>query len=281
MKIDQRRLKRQQEVVAKWTAAGRRGTLEAVTGFGKTFVALLILQDMNERLPSGTALVVVPTQNLKTQWEESLAKMHITGVTVMVINSAVKMEHDVDLLILDEIHNYMSEVFRGIFACTEYRYILGLTATLDQEDPRFHVISQAAPVFETITLREAVRNEYVSQFQIFNLGLRMSENEAKNYKLVTDDYYEAFAIFNNRFHVAQGCLRDRNYLSVFTRTLSGWTEEQVLGKARAFNTAMNKRKQLIYKSATKREAAKKLIEILEEKFKNINFVENDNISNSE
>ena len=263
MKIDQRRLKRQKEVVDKWTEAGRRGTLEAVTGFGKTFVALLILQEMNDKLPTGKALVVVPTQNLKQQWENSLAEMHITGATVMVINTAVKMEHDVDLLILDEIHNYMSEVFRGIFACTDYRYILGLTATLDTEDPRFHVISQAAPVFETITLREAVRNEYVSQFQVFNLGLRMSENEEKNYKVVTDAYFEAFAIFNNRFHVAQRCLRDRNYLSVFTRTLSGWSEEQVLGKARAFNTAMNKRKQLIYKSAAKREAAKRLIEIFD------------------
>jgi len=263
MKIDQRRLKRQQEVIDKWTQAGRRGTLEAVTGFGKTFVALLILQEMNEKLPTGTSLIVVPTQNLKQQWEDSINEMHITNATVMVINSAVKMNHNVDLLILDEIHNYMSEVFRGIFACTDYRYILGLTATLDAEDPRFHVISQAAPVIDTITLHEAVRNDYVSQFQVFNLGLRMSENEEKNYKLVTDDYYKAFAIFNNRFHSAMRCMTDRQYLSVFTRNLAGWDEQQVLNQARAFNRAMQKRKQLIYKSATKREAAKKLIEIFD------------------
>ena len=179
MKIDQRRLKRQQEVIDKWTKAGRRGTLEAVTGFGKTFVALLILQEMNEKLPTGTSLIVVPTQNLKQQWEASIQEMHITGATVMVINSAVKMTHNVDLLILDEIHNYMSEVFRGIFACTDYRYILGLTATIDAEDPRYHIISTAAPVIDTVTLREAVSNDYVSQFQVFNLGLRMSEDEEK------------------------------------------------------------------------------------------------------
>ncbi len=137
MKIDQRRLKRQKEVVAKWTEAGRRGTLEAVTGFGKTFVALLILQEMNDKLPTGQALVVVPTQNLKQQWEDSLAEMHITGATVMVINTAVKMEHDVDLLILDEIHNYTSDVFSSIFGITEYRPTLGLTATLNLADDRY------------------------------------------------------------------------------------------------------------------------------------------------
>ena len=104
MKIDQRRLKRQKEVIDKWTKAGRKGTLEAVTGFGKTFVALLILQDMNERMPTGKALIIVPTQNLKQQWEEQITNLHITNAHVMVINSAVKMEHNCDLLILDEIH---------------------------------------------------------------------------------------------------------------------------------------------------------------------------------
>lgn len=263
MKIDQRRLKRQQQVIDKWTKAGRRGTLEAVTGFGKTYVALLILQDLNMRLSTGTALVVVPTQNLRDQWQSQIEEMGITNTKVQVINTAVKLKHDCDLLILDEIHNYMSDVFRGIFACTDYRYILGLTATLDPEDPRFHIISSAAPVIDTISLREAVRNNYVSQFQVFNLGLRMGEKEEKEYKLITDDYYKAFAIFNNRFHAAMRCMTDRQYLSVFTRNLAGWDEQQVLNQARAFNRAMQKRKQLIYKSATKREATKKLIEIFD------------------
>ena len=263
MKIDQRRLKRQKEVISKWNHGGRRGTLEAVTGFGKTFVALLILQEMNDNLPSGTALVIVPTQNLKKQWEDSIKSMGITGTRVMVINSAVKMDHHVDLLILDEIHNYMSDVFRGIFGRTEYRYILGLTATIDREDPRYHIISTAAPVIDTVTLKEAVRNGYVSQFQVFNLGLRMNETEEAKYKEITDAYYKAFAIFNNRFHAAMRCMQDRQYLSVFTRNLAGWDEQQVLNQARAFNRAMQARKQLIYKSATKREAAKKLIEIFD------------------
>ena len=182
MKIDKTRLIRQQKTIDIWKANGYKGTLEAVTGFGKTYVALLILQDLNMRLPTGTALVVVPTQNLRDQWQSQIEEMGITNTKVQVINTAVKLKHDCDLLILDEIHNYMSDVFRGIFACTDYRYILGLTATLDHEDPRFHIISSAAPVIDTISLREAVRNNYVSQFQVFNLGLRMGEKEEKEYK---------------------------------------------------------------------------------------------------
>ena len=130
--------------------------------------------------------------------------------------------------------------------------------TIDAEDPRYHIISTAAPVIDTVTLREAVSNDYVSQFQVFNLGLRMSEDEEKRYKEITDAYYKAFAIFNNRFHSAMRCMQDRQYLSVFTRNLAGWDEQQVLNQARAFNRAMQARKQLIYKSATKRESAKVL-----------------------
>lgn len=263
MKIDQRRLERQKAVISKWTKAGRKGTLEAVTGFGKTFVALLILQELNEKLPTGNALVVVPTQNLKTQWENEIERLYITNTKVMVINSAVKMNHSCDLLILDEIHNYMSEVFSSIFGCTEYRYILGLTATLNKDDHRYHIIEKAAPIFETVGLAEAVRNSYVSQFQVFNLGLRMSEDEEKKYKEITDAYYKHFAIFNNRFNSAMRCMQDYQYLQVFTRNLAGWDEQQVLNSARAWSRAMNARKQLIYKSATKTAAAKRLIEIFD------------------
>jgi superfamily II DNA or RNA helicase len=263
MKIDQRRLKRQQEVIDKWTKAGRRGTLEAVTGFGKTFVALLILQEMNDRLPSGKALIIVPTQNLKQQWEKQIEDLSIQGASVMVINTAVRHNHVCDLLILDEIHNYTSEVFSSIFGITEYRHILGLTATLNPEDDRYYIIEKAAPVFDTVSLTEAVKHGYVSQFQIFNLGLRMSEKEEQEYKSITDAYYKHFAIFNNRFHVAMGCLKDPVYRSVFARNLAGWDEQEVLNSARGFNRAMQKRKKFIYTSLTKQTAAKQLIDIFD------------------
>lgn len=263
MKIDQRRLKRQQQVIDTWTKAGRRGTLEAVTGFGKTFVALLILQEMNEKLPTGTALIIVPTQNLKQQWEDQIKELHITGATVMVINTAVRHNHVCDLLILDEIHNYTSDVFSSIFGITEYRHILGLTATLNPDDDRYYIIEKAAPVFDTVSLTEAVKHGYVSQFQVFNLGLRMSEAEEKEYKSITDTYYKHFAIFNNRFHLAMNCLKDPVYRSVFTRSLAGWDEQEVLNSARGFNRAMQKRKKFIYTSLTKQAAAKQLIDLFD------------------
>ena len=44
MKIDKTRLIRQQKTIDIWKANGYKGTLEAVTGFGKTYVACLIIK---------------------------------------------------------------------------------------------------------------------------------------------------------------------------------------------------------------------------------------------
>ena len=261
MKVDPKRLARQQEVIARWTAAGRRGTLEAVTGFGKTYVALLILKDMHERLPEGKALIIVPTQNLRKQWSDKCKSMGLDNVSVQVINTAVKRKHECDLLVLDEIHNYTSEVFRRIFSQTNYKYILGLTATLDRDDMRHYLIEEVAPVIDTVTLKEAVDNGYVSKFLILNLGLRLNDEELGQYNKIVTSYYEHFALFSNRFNIAMSCLNNAMYRRTYTQQLSGWTEDDVLNKARAWNRAMQARKTLLYNSETKRDAAKTLIDM--------------------
>lgn len=261
MKIDLNKLARQKQVIKRWTDSGRRGTLEAVTGFGKTYVSLLILKDLQDNKPDGTALVIVPTTNLKGQWEAGCRKLGITNTTVLVINTAVKTNHKCDLLVLDEIHNYTSKIFGTIFEIVDYSYILGLTATLDTEDPRFYLIDEYAPVIDRVTLKEAVDNGYVSKFLILNLGIRMSTEEAKTYKEIVDTYYKHFALFNNRYSIAMSCGNNRQYLQAYTQQLNGWTEQDVLNKARAWRQAMQARMTFIYNSVSKQEAAKVLIDM--------------------
>ena len=48
----------------------------------------------------------------------------------MVVNTGVKATRTTDLLILDEIHNYASDVFRNVFTKIFYKYIIVLTATV-------------------------------------------------------------------------------------------------------------------------------------------------------
>ena len=101
MKVDPIRLKKQQEICSAWIQAGARGTLQAVTGFGKTNVGMLLMESQNARHPDRTTKVVVPTLVLKAQWEEEIAQRKIKNATVQVINTAIKSIYNVNLLILD------------------------------------------------------------------------------------------------------------------------------------------------------------------------------------
>ena len=128
-------------------------------------MAVLIIQDMNKARPDDTTLVIVPTRYLLDQWKDEIKKHDLKNVSVMVINTGVKSMRQTDLLILDEIHNYASDVFKGIFSLTHYHYILGLTATLERSDKKHYIIENECPVVDTISMKESLAMGYVSNFQ--------------------------------------------------------------------------------------------------------------------
>lgn len=265
MQIDAFRLKRQNEVIEKWRKNGRKGTLEAVTGFGKTFVGLLIIKRLNNSQPGAKTIVIVPTNNLKVQWQAQVKEMGLHDVTVYVINTAVKSRKDCTLLILDEIHNYASAVFGTIFDIISYEAILGLTATLDRDDPRQYEVQHHAPVIDTVGLQEAVQHNYVAKFLVFNYGLRMNETEQKEYDAIQEKYYTHFAHFNNNFSTAQSVLNNPLFRSSYAKRMPGWDEQSLLNQARAFNGAMQKRKKFIYESPTKVQAAADILDLFDTK----------------
>ena len=61
MKVNENKLRRQNEGIVKYIAAGAKGTFEWATGMGKTFAAFLIIREMQKRDPSRTTVVIVPT----------------------------------------------------------------------------------------------------------------------------------------------------------------------------------------------------------------------------
>ena len=140
----------------KWKDASYRGIAQYPTGFGKTYTAIRAIEGMVKRRGITTVVVIVPTITLKKQWEEELNKNKIKIATVFVINSAVKVEHNCDLLILDEVHRYAAETFKEIFRRSAYKYILGLTATLEREDGLHDIILEHIQVFDIITIEEQI-----------------------------------------------------------------------------------------------------------------------------
>ncbi len=143
----------QVQALQNWCKTGGRGVVEAVTGSGKSMVAIQLLYHF---IKSGRrCLVLVPSTALQEQWHNEIKNhlgfdplSHIGGgtgsvyrpnspVTIGVVNSVAQYASlytgQFDLLVADETHRYGGIFFRRALLDTA-RFRLGLTATFERSD---------------------------------------------------------------------------------------------------------------------------------------------------
>lgn len=192
-KLEPSRLLRQEEIMQKWKDNNFRGTVEAVTGFGKTMIGLMLIDEMLDKYPDKKILVVVPSKFLKGQWLSLLESFKMSSsAEVVVINTVIKNQYNVDLLVLDETHRYGADKFREVFSVVRYKYILGLTATVERKDGNHDIILTRCPIVDTVTYKEALDKDWISSFKVFNIGVELnySDTEALNKINKTFKYHQ-------------------------------------------------------------------------------------------
>jgi superfamily II DNA or RNA helicase len=244
------RTERQTIGLKKWAANGYSGIFQFPTGFGKTFTAIRAIKGLIKRENITSVLVVVPTIVLKEQWEDEL-KIHKIKITkVMVINSAIKINVNVDFLILDELHRYAAETFSEVFNTVTSKYQLGLTATLEREDKYHLLILKHLKVLDKVTIEEALTNGWMSRFKIYNIPVPFSAFDQEAYTKAD----KAFRYFASQlggkfdaFSTAQQWIKSED------------KKEQ--GIAASYYNAMRKRKDICLNNVNKIEAIKQVIEL--------------------
>ena len=80
------RTSRQIEIVQKFADNKGRGTLLAATGFGKTYTAIMVILRLLKARPKAKVLVVVPTINLKNQWNKGLIRHKVAKNCEVVVS---------------------------------------------------------------------------------------------------------------------------------------------------------------------------------------------------
>ena len=241
---------RQIEGLRKWRQSSFQGIAEYPTGFGKTYTAIRAIIGMISKKQIKSVVVVVPTITLKEQWEKELAKKKVNIAEVYVINSAVKKTHDVDFLILDEVHRYAAETFKEIFVRTKYKYILGLTATLERDDGLHEIILKQMPVFDTITIEEALQHSWNSPYKIFNVQVPFTPDDLAAYKKA-DNSFKYFAMQMGR----GGQAFDTAKLWI------GSDDPTERGKAAAYYNSLRTRKKLCLNNINKVNAVATIVKM--------------------
>jgi superfamily II DNA or RNA helicase len=191
----------QARALAAWSAPGR-GVVEAVTGSGKTRLALAAVRLVVER--GGSVLVLVPTLGLQDQWVRELRAVVPGGrigrlgggraddlerhtVLVATPQSAaglpIEPPHGVPgLLVADEAHRFgaptWAEALKPAFALR-----LALTATFEREDEG--VADVLAPYFGDVVHRygyaDAARDGTIAPFDLTLVGVPLTPQERERH----------------------------------------------------------------------------------------------------
>ncbi len=192
----------QLDALVAWLQCGRRGVIEAVTGSGKTDVAIAATADALRR--GCFVLIVVPSRVLMEQWygrlTDALPDARIgrlgdsgrdepTGCDVLVATRHSTAAHRplppegmAGLLIADECHGFGGGVLRRALL-PAYAERLGLTATLERSDDA--VADLLLPFFGGICYRygfeEAIADGVCARPRVAFVGVALSVEERAEY----------------------------------------------------------------------------------------------------
>ena len=257
---------RQNEAVNKWIKAKGKGTIVACTGFGKTFIAIKAIKLLRTKYPDLTVLILVPTTALKHQWIDVLTDNDlIFNIEVQVMMGASQREASCDLLIIDECHRVSANKLFNVFKVVKYKLILGLTATFERLDGRDVLLSEHAPVVDTITLQEAALNGWIAKYTDYVVIVEPEDIDV--YKAYNKEFIQHFEYFGYDFPTAmrmsgpKGFINRKEYTSQICQNPEEWSTvfKEVTYHAMGLNRTMAKRKAYIANHPAKLRVAQAII----------------------
>jgi superfamily II DNA or RNA helicase len=200
-------LKRDQiEAAEAWMQNGRRGSVIFSTGTGKTEIAWECARRaaVNSGKKRYAVLFIVPrivliSQNIKrlrsygidedaigTYYGERKDAREITISTYQSVINNFDLVRQADMVVLDEVH-LVSETaveFDRIFDVIVEdpgKAILGLTATIDEGDPRYGTILVVAPPVKKYMIKDAVSDGRLAKPVVKEVEVKFTDDEQKIY----------------------------------------------------------------------------------------------------
>lgn len=249
----------QQELVDIWTSKGRRGTIVAATGVGKTRVGVLALESVKKEIGwRFKALVIVPTTNLRdNEWINEIKKCGkehlLDNIEFECTKTAyTNTERYYDMVVLDEVHLMLSPLYKRVFKLGR-KYLLALTAT---PPPKEKGLEELCPILHTITLAKATANNLVSDFEIFNIPAPLTPQERLALRKADGAFEWAKGLLTN--WAQQNNIEGETILDIANQAFKN-PIFKMGGIAKKLYSAMQERKKILYTTESKIDMAVKLI----------------------
>ena len=270
------------EALISWLRCGRRGIVEAVTGSGKTNVALAATADANRR--GLFVLVVVPSRVLMNQWALCLAEAlpdcqigrlgdnfsdEVNGCDILVTTRhSASTRHPLPptkaggLIIADECHGFGGETLRQSLI-HDYQERLGLTATLERSDQA--VENTLLPYFGGVCYRydfgQAIADGVCAQPRVAFTAVPLAEEERIEYDDIETSLVQARQVLRTIPDMPQGPF------SAFLAAVNYLAEHDAGPNGKAAVTyleAFSRRREIVATSRTKYEVLSRFAPLIKQ-----------------
>jgi superfamily II DNA or RNA helicase len=269
--------KDQIEAVDAWITNGYRGSIIYSTGTGKTEIAFECakraceaIEHKEDNNSSFNILFLVPRivlvqQNIDRLIRYGIAQerigayfgerkevREITISTYQSANSNLDLVNNSDMVIFDEVHlvsdtaTTLRKVFDFVTAADPKKPLLGLTATIDEQDPRYNTILSLLPPVRRYMIRDAVKDKRLARPVVIPIKVELTYNEQKIYDECSTKIRNISGYLNTS---------DPKSISSLLRRRGGRTA----GLARAWFANVKERKNLINCAKNKVSAAVDII----------------------
>ncbi len=190
----------QTEALQTWQLAVGRGVVVLPTGTGKTFLAILAINQIGR-----PTLVVTPTIDLLNQWYGELAvafdvpigavgggNHEYQPLTVTTYDSAYihldRWGNRFGLLVFDECHHLPGPTYLSAATGSIAPYRLGLTATPERSDGQEGVLDAViGPIVYRREIKE-LAGDFLAEYQAVRLYVELSAEEQQCYQQARDQY---------------------------------------------------------------------------------------------
>lgn len=200
---------RQEIGIEKWKINKGRGILNYVTGFGKTTVALKIINKLIKKQgDTASIMVIVPTDLLRDQWNDRIAKevpfIYHKNIKVDTIQSILLKYNENNapsftLGILDEYHLMLTELRGDIINKMFDRFLLGLSATPEDRYDRHNTAIKNLPIVDIITEEEALANNWIREVVTYCIKLKLQDEDYQEYLNISNKIEAGLDLFKGDF----------------------------------------------------------------------------------
>lgn len=209
--LDNSKSIRQEEGISIWKDNGFRGTLQYVMRFGKTRIAELVIKRTRaNNVNSDKRIVILTPTDIASKNVAYICKGYdCESYTITSLNNAIIGGLDTKgyLLVIDEIHRFLSDKTLELIKKLDFQYKLGLTGSTLSVTDKTKLRGIGFPVIDIITEEEAIANNWIADYDEYNVPIEISEKDKVRYKslndnirLISEDFRGIYKLVNAKFN---------------------------------------------------------------------------------